>query len=64
MHWQKVQRHGNRNVSELAVQRYKKRLGNKLHTRKLERQKNEAMLGCSMLNKMTRLGIPASFRCA
>jgi hypothetical protein len=62
MHWQKVQRHGN--ISELAVQRYKKIIGNKLHTRKLERQKNEAMLGCSMLNKMTRLGIPASFRCA
>ena len=63
MHWQKVQAYGNRNISELAIQRYKKLLGNKLHTRKLERQKNEAMLGCGVLNKMTQLGMPASFRC-
>ena len=61
MHWQKIQAYGNRNISELAIQRYKKILGNKLHARKLERQKNEAMLGCGVLNKMTQLGMPASF---
>ena len=64
MHWQKIQAYGNRNISELAIQRYKKILGNKLHARKLERQKNEAMLGCGVLNKMTQLGMPDSFRCA
>jgi len=64
MHWQKVQGYGKRNFSELAIQRYKKILGNKLHARKLECQKNEAMLGCGVLNKMTQLGMPASFRCA
>lgn len=64
MHWQKVQRYGNRNFSELAIQRYKRILGNQLHARELACQKNEAMLGCGVLNKMTQLGMPASFRCA
>ena len=64
MHWQKIQAYGNRNISELATQRYKKILGNKMHAGKLGRQKNEAMLGCGALNKMTQLGMPASFRCA
>ena len=31
MHWQRIQSYGNRNISELAIQRYKKILGNKLH---------------------------------
>jgi len=64
MQWQKVKGYGNRNISELTVQRYKKIIGNKLHAKKLERQKNKAMLGCGVLNKMTQLGMPNSFRCA
>jgi hypothetical protein len=64
MHWQKVQSYGNRNISELSIQRYKKILGNKMRSRKLARQKNEAMLGCGVLNKMTQLGMPISYRCA
>lgn len=64
MNWQRVRNYGKRNYSELAIQRYKKILGNKHHARKLSRQKNEAMLGCGILNKMTRLGMPASYRIA
>jgi len=64
MNWQKVRRYGRRNYSELAIQRYKKILGNKLRARELSRQKNEAMIGCGILNKMARLGMPASYRCA
>jgi len=41
MHWQKVQAYGSRSISELAIQRYKKILGDQLHARKSERQKNE-----------------------
>ena len=63
MAWQRVRGYGKRNNDELAIQRYKKIIGNRLHARKLPRQKNEAMLGCSILNKMTSLGMPASYRC-
>jgi len=62
MHWQRVREYGRRNYSEWAIQRYKKILGNKLHSRELSRQKNEAMIGCGILNKMTRLGMPQSHR--
>jgi hypothetical protein len=53
MGWQKRRNYGRRNYSELAIQRYKRILGNKLHARDFERQKNETIIGCSILNKMT-----------
>ena len=64
MQWQKTRNYGRRNYSELAIQRYKKILGNILHARKLENQKIETMLGCGVLNKMTSLGMPQSYRSA
>lgn len=64
MQRQRNRGYGQRNYSELAIQRYKKILGNKLHGRDLSRQKNEAMLGCGILNKMTGLGMPVSYRVA
>lgn len=64
MHWQKLTQYGRRNYSELAIQRYKRILGNRLHARELSRQKQEAMIGSSALNKMTSLGMPISYRCA
>jgi len=64
MDWQREQSYGQRNVSELGVQRYKRILGNTLHARDLDRQKQEAMIGCSVLNKMTSLGMPISRRYA
>jgi hypothetical protein len=57
MEWQKRREYGKRNNSELAIQRYKKMLGNKLHARDFERQKQEAIIGCSILNKMMCLTI-------
>lgn len=62
MNWQRVREYGKRNYAELSIQRYKKILGNKLHARKLSRQKNETMIGCGVLNKMTRLGMPISHK--
>ena len=62
--WQRIRNYGRRNYSELAIFRYKKILGGRLHAIEFSRQKNEAMLGCGILNKMTGLGMPQSFRCA
>lgn len=64
MNWQRVRNYGKRNNSELAIQRYKKIIGNKLHARELSRQKDEAMIGCGILNKMSGLGMPISYRTA
>jgi hypothetical protein len=64
MHWQKQTQYGRRNYSELSIQRYKKILGNKLHARELSRQKQEVMIGSSVLNKMTSLGMLISYGCA
>lgn len=64
MAWQKEQEYGRRNYSELGVQRYQKILGNTMHARDLPRQKQEAMIGCGVINKMTSLGMPSSYRSA
>jgi hypothetical protein len=60
MKWQKINNYGNRNKSETGIKRYKVIIGNKLHSRVLESQKNEIIIGCSILNKMTSLGMPIS----
>jgi len=64
MNWQRIRNYGQRNYSELAIQRYKRILGRQLHTREMSRQKQEAMIGCGILNKMTGLGMPESYRVA
>lgn len=62
MSWQRQRHYGNRNYSELAMKRYKEILGNKLYARDIDRQKQETMIGCGVLNKMTNLGMPQSHR--
>lgn len=62
MGWQRQRKYGQRNVSELGIQRYKRIIGNTLHAREFDRQQQEALLGCSVLNKMTGLGMPESYR--
>ena len=64
MHWQKKVEYGRRNNSELAIQRYKRILGKSLHSRDFNNQHQEAMIGASILNKMTSLGMPHSHKCA
>lgn len=64
MNWQKENQYGRRNISELSIQRRKRILGNQLHAREFIRQKVEAMIGSGILNKMTSLGMPQSYRCA
>jgi len=64
MVWQKITNYGRRNISELCMLRYKKILGPDLHSHEMSRQKNEGIIGCSILNKMTSLGMPKSYRYA
>lgn len=64
MQWQTKTKYGNRNCSELAMQRYKKIVGRSMYSRNFENQKQEAMIGASILNKMTSLGMPISHRTA
>ena len=44
--------------------RYKAIIGRRLRARTLPGQKTEARVGCSVLNRMTRLGMPVSQRIA
>ena len=64
MGWQKKRQYGRRNLSELGVQRYQRIFGDSMHARLLVNQKQEAMIGCGVINKMTSLGMPASYRSA
>jgi hypothetical protein len=64
MAWQKNREYERRNLSELAMLRYQKILGDTMHARDFDRQKQEAMIGCGVLNTMTSLGMPISYRFA
>jgi hypothetical protein len=62
MAWQKERCYSHRNTSELGIQRYKRILGRATHVRKFVSQQQELMIGCDILNKMTGLGMPESFK--
>ena len=64
MGWQKAVGYGRRSLGETAVFRYKAIIGRGLRARTLPAQKTEARVGCSVLDRMTRLGMPASQRIA
>jgi len=56
MGWQEKHNYGKHNQAELAFSRYKRILeGN--HAREFSRQKQEAIIGCSILNKMTLVSV-------
>ena len=62
--WQKAVGYGRRSLGETAVFRYKTIIGRGLCARTLPSQKTEARVACSVLNRMTRLGMPVSQRIA
>ena len=62
--WQRAVGYGRRSLGETAVFRYKAIIGRRLRARTLPGQKTEARVGCSVLNRMTRLGMPVSRRTA
>jgi hypothetical protein len=47
-------------VSVAAITRHKRILGRAIHAREISRQKQEFMIGCGVLNKMTNLGMSMS----
>ena len=62
--WQKAVGYGRRSLGETAMFRYKAIIGRGLRARTLPAQKTEARVGCAVLNRMTRLGMPVSQRIA
>jgi hypothetical protein len=62
MAWQKITGYNMRNYVELAVQRYKRIVGNTMKARALPQQKTEAWVSASALNIMTNLGMPVSVK--
>src|ERR687894_157776 len=62
--WQKAVGYGRRSLGETAMFRYKTVIGRSLRARTLPGQKTEARVACSVLNRMTRLGMPVSRRTA
>ncbi len=62
MGWQRAVGYGQRSHAETAMFRYKAIIGSGLRARTLPAQKTEAKVACSVLNRMTRLGMPASQR--
>lgn len=60
--WQKENDYGLRSRVELAIQRYKRIIGNAMKARSLPQQKTEAWFSASALNMMTNLGMPVSVK--
>jgi transposase len=62
--WQRACHYGRRSLAETTMYRYKVLIGRSLHARTLSAQRAEARIACLVLNRMTRLGMPASRRAA
>jgi hypothetical protein len=62
MGWQRRSGYNRRSLVETAMFRYKTIIGRRLQARTLPNQKTEAKIGCNVLNRMARLGMPASAR--
>ena len=62
--WQRAVNYGKRSLVETAMFRYKTVIGRGLRAWTLPAQKTEARVGCAVLNRMTRLGMPVSQRIA
>ena len=62
--WQNAVGYGQRSHAESAMFRFKAIIGSSLRARTLPAQKTEAKVACSVLNRMTRLGMPMSQRIA
>ncbi len=62
--WQKSVGYSRRSLGETAMFRYRTIIGRSLRARTLPAQKTESLVACSVLNRMTRLGMPVSQRIA
>ena len=64
MSWQKAVGYGRRSHAETAMSRYNVIVGRGLRARTLPAQETETKVACSVLNRITRLGMPLSQRIA
>ena len=60
--WQRRSGYNRRSLVETAIYRYKTTIARRLRARSLPRQRAEAKIGCNVLNRMTRLGMPVTVR--
>jgi transposase len=62
MGWQRRSGYNRRSLVEIAMYRYETVVGRRLHARILPNQRTEVIIGCSVLNRMTTLGMRATGR--
>jgi len=60
--WKEENGYHRRSLAETAMFRFKTLFGDRLSAREQQRQKTEARIKCAALNRMTRLGMPESYR--
>jgi IS5 family transposase/uncharacterized protein (DUF4415 family) len=60
--WKEESGYHRRSLAETAMFRFKTIFGDHLSAREAKRQKTEARVKCAALNRMTRLGMPDSYR--
>jgi len=60
--WKEESGYHRRSLAETAMFRFKTIFGDHLSAREEQRQKTEARIKCAALNRMTRLGMPESYR--
>jgi len=60
--WKTESGYHRRSLAETAMFRFKTIFGDHLDARETKRQKTEARIKCAALNRMTRLGMPDSYR--
>ena len=60
--WQKESGYNWRSLVETTMSRYKKIIGDSMNSRKITNQKIESKIGCYILNKMTDLAMPETFK--
>jgi DDE family transposase len=60
--WKQQCNYHRRSIAETTVFRYKVIIGDRLRTRSVENQFNEMALNCAILNRMTALGMPETYK--
>ena len=60
--WELKSGYSKRNSVENAMYRYKAIFGGRLDFKNIQSQKNEFMTSCNILNLMTSLGMPESYK--
>lgn len=60
--WKSASGYSKRSLVETALFRFKSQLGERMHSKKLVNQITEARIGAQIINKMTHLGMPKSYK--